>query len=91
MCEKGGKYFSCIFSNGFTFGMSFLTKGVWLSLWNTQDYNFLGSRLTDRKSYTISNHLKFIESAKYYQQPLSKLAQSTDDFERQRIKSVFRE
>ena len=33
LTEKSGQYFSCIFHNGFRFDMTFLTKGIWLSLW----------------------------------------------------------
>ena len=75
LTEKSGQYFSCIFQNGFRFDMTFLTKGIWL--WQTQDVSSLGSGLTTLKSYNIGRHLKFIDSIKYYQQPLSKLARST--------------
>ena len=77
LTEKSGQYFSCIFHNGFRFDMTFLTKGIWLSFWQTQDVSLLGSGLTTLKSYDIGRHVKFIDSVKYYQQPLSKLARST--------------
>ena len=50
--------------------MMFLTKGLWLSLSQTQDVSLLGSGLTTLKSYTLGRHVKFIDSVKYYQQPL---------------------
>ena len=77
LTEKSGQYFSCIFHNGFRFDMTFLTKGIWLSFWQTQDVSLLGSGLTTLKSYDIGRHVKFIDSVKYYQQSLSKLARST--------------
>ena len=69
--------------------MTFLTKGLWLSLWQTQDFSLLGSGLTALKSYTLGRHVKFIDSVKYYQQPLAKLARSTDANEKKRIRSLF--
>ena len=69
--------------------MTFLTKGTWLSLWQTQDVSLLGSGLTTLKYFSIGNHVKFIGSVKYYQQPLSKLARSTTPDEKQRIRCLF--
>ena len=69
LTEKSGQYFSCIFHNGFRFDMTFLTKGI--SLWQTRDVSLLVSGLTTLKSYIIGTHVKFIDSVKYYQQPLS--------------------
>ena len=86
MENNRGQYFSCIFHNGFK-----LTKGLWLSLWQTKDVSLLGSGLTNLKSYTIGNHIKFIDSVKYYQQPLLKLASSANAEEQSRIKSLFLE
>ena len=50
LTEKCGQYFSCVFCNGFRFDMTFLTKKLWLSLWQTQDVSLLGSGLTTLKS-----------------------------------------
>ena len=69
--------------------MTLLTKGLWLSLWQTQDVSLLGSGLTILKFYTLGRLLKFIDSVKYYQQPLAKLARSTDANEKKRIRSLF--
>ena len=41
------------------------------------------------KTYNIGRHVKFIDYIKYYQQPLSKLARSTDPTEKKRISSLF--
>ena len=68
--------------------MTFLTNGIWLSLWKTQDVSLLGSGLTTLKSYTNGNHVKFIASIKYYQQSLSKLARSTEPAEKKRISTL---
>ena len=69
--------------------MTFLTKGLWISLWKTDDVTLLGSGLTILKAYNIGRHIKYIDSTNYYQQPLSKLARSTDPNEKKRIKSLF--
>ena len=69
--------------------MTFLTYGIWLPLWKTQNIYSLGSSLTDLKSYNIRKHIKFIDSIKYYQKPLSKLAKSTDNAGKKSIKSLF--
>ena len=86
---KNGQYFGCIFHNGFRFDMTFLTKSLWLSLWQTKDVTLLGCGLTTLKAHNIGRHVKFIDSTKYYQQPLSKLARSTDPNEKKKIKSLF--
>ena len=91
LTEKSGQYFSCIFHNGFRFDMTFLTKEVCLSLWQTQDVSLLGSDLTTLKSYNIGRQVKFIDSVKYYQQPPSKLARSTTSEEKKRIECLFLE
>ena len=70
--------------------MTFLTKGIWLSLWQTQDVSLLGSALTTLKSYNIGRQVKFIDSVKY-QQPLSKLASSTTSEGKKRIECLFLE
>ena len=89
LTEKCGQYFSCVFHNGFGFDMTFLPKGFWRSLWETQDVSLFGSGLTTLKSYTLGRHVKFIDSVKYYQQPLAKLAWSTNTKEKKRIRSLF--
>ena len=49
----------------------------------------MGSGLTNLKFYIIGRHVKFIDSVKYYQQPLSKLARSTTSEEKIRIECLF--
>ena len=66
--------------------MTFLTKSPWLSLWQTKDVTVLGSGLT---TYNIGRHIKFIDSTKYYQQPLSKLARSTNPNEKRELKACL--
>ena len=89
MSENSGQYFSCVFHNGFRFDMTFLTKVIWLSLWKMQEVSLLGSSLTEFKSYTLGRHRKFIDSVKYYQQSLAKLAKSPNEDEKIRIVSFF--
>ena len=69
--------------------MTFLTQGLWLSLWQTQDVSLLGSGLTTLKSYTLGRRVKFTDSVKCYQQPLSKLARSTNSSEKEQIQNLF--
>ena len=66
--------------------MTFLRKGIWLSLWQTQNISLLRSSLTTLKCYNIGCHVKFIVSVKYYQQPLSKLARSTNKIEKEKLR-----
>ena len=54
--DNNGQYFSCVFHNRFKFGMTFLAKGVWLSLWKSQEISLLGSSLTDMKSCNVGKH-----------------------------------
>ena len=67
VADNNSQYFSCVFHNGFKFDMTFLTKGIWLSLWKTDDISLLDSSLTDLKSYNIGKHINFIDSIKCYQ------------------------
>ena len=69
--------------------MTFLRKGIWLSLWQTKTISLLRRSLPTLKSYNIGCHVKFIVSVKYYQQPLSKLARSTNKIEKEKIKTLF--
>ena len=71
--------------------MTFSTKGLWPPLSQTKDVSLLGSGLTNLKSYSTGRHTRFIDSVKYYQQPLSKLASSTNADEKSRIKKLFLE
>ena len=67
VADNNSQYFSCVFHNGFKFDMTFLAKGIWLSLWKTDDISLLDSSLTDLKSYNIGKHINFIDSIKCYQ------------------------
>ena len=87
LTEKSGQYFSCVFHNGFRHSV-FNKRTLAFSL-QTQDVSPLGSGLTTLKSYTLGCHVKFIDSVKYYQQPLAKLARSNDANEKKRIHSLF--
>ena len=89
LTEKKWQYFSCVFHNRFRFDMTFLAKGLWHSLWQTQDVSLSGSGLTTLKSYTLGRHVKFIDSVKYYQQTLAKLARSTDTNEKKEYVAYF--
>ena len=89
LTEKSEQYFSYVFHNGFRFDITFLTKGLWLSLGQTLDVSLLGSGLTTLKSYTLGHHVKFIDSVESYQQPLAKRTWSINANEKKRICSLF--
>ena len=69
--------------------MTFLSKGLCLPLWEIQNFSQLVSGLTTLKSYTLGLHVKSIDSIKYYQQSLAKLARSTHANEKKRIRNLF--
>ena len=50
MTEKGVQYFYCVFDNCFRFHMTFLTKGLWHSLWETQDVSLIFFEILHRSS-----------------------------------------
>ena len=69
--------------------MTFLTKGIWLFLLEDSGRFFAWEWFNNIKTYNIGRHVKFIDYIKHYQQPLSKLARSTNPTEKKRISSLF--
>ena len=64
--------------------MYFLIKGIRLSVWETININIGGTGLTNINFASIGN-TKFIDTMKYYQTSLEKLASTLTDIEKYRV------
>ena len=71
----------------FGFDFFFFLKGIRLSVWKTTNLSTGGSNLTQINYANISEQIKFIDTMKYYQQSLTKLAESMTDQVNEKIKS----
>ena len=80
----------CIAHNFFKFDMFFLLKGIRLSVWRTKDINIGGNNMTDINYAEIGN-FKFIDSIKYYQTSLAKLAETMSDVEKDNIANLVQQ
>ena len=80
----------CIAHNFFKFDMFFLLKGIRLSVWRTKDINIGGNNMTDINYAEIGN-FKFIDSIKYYQTSLAKLAETMSDVEKNNIANLVQQ
>ena len=89
MTEKGGQNFSCVFHNGFRFDMTFLNKGLWLSLWETQDVSLLVSGLTTLKSYTVGCHIKLNTPLNAINNPFSNLHRAPTSMKKEGFEAYF--
>ena len=65
----------CIVHNFFGFDMVFVIKAIRLSEWKTKDVNIGGKNVTDLNFASIDK-IKFIDTMKYYQSSLGKLAKT---------------
>ena len=74
----------CIAHNFFKFDMFFLLKGLWLSVWRSDDINIGGNNMVDINYAQIDN-FKFIDSLKYYQTSLAKLSETMSPEEKARV------
>ena len=66
----------------FGFDLFFFLKGIRLSVWKTTNLSIGGSNLSQIYYANISEQLKLIDTMKYYQQSLEKLAESMTDKEK---------
>ena len=57
--------FSCTVRNFFGFDMFFVLKGIGLSVWETQDLNIGGNRLSNINFASLGSQVKFIDTMKY--------------------------
>ena len=80
--------FSCIARNLFGFDMSFLVKGIRLSVWGTKDINIGRSRLTNSNFASISSQVKFIDTMKYFLTSLGQLASTLDKVEKAQVEKL---
>ena len=80
--------FSCIAHNFFGFDMFFLLKGIWLSLWGTNDLNIGGSGLINIISANLGSWVKFINTMKYYLLSLGSRDSTLGDVEKMHVKKL---
>ena len=77
----------CIAHNFFGFDMVFVLKSIRLSAWRTKDVNIGRKNLTDLNFASIDK-IKFIDTMKYYQSSLGKLAETLSSTEKENIKKL---
>ena len=61
-------------------------KGLRLCVWRTKNLNIGGRGINNLNYANIADQIKFIDTIKFYQEPLSRLAQNIETNERQNIK-----
>ena len=81
---------TCIAHNFFGFDLYFSIKRIRLSVWETKDINIGGTRLTNISFASISN-IRFIDTIKYYQISLGKLASTLTDTEKNRVEVLTKQ
>ena len=59
--------------NLFSFDFFFFVKGIRFCVWRKKQLKISGTNLTNVQYANIGNQVKFIDTMKYYQQPLSSL------------------
>ena len=67
--------------------MVFVLKSIRLSAWRTKDVNIGRKNLTDLNFASIDK-IKFIDTMKYYQSSLGKLAETLSSTEKENIKKL---
>ena len=70
--------------------MYFLIKGIRLSVWETKDINIGGTGPTNINFASISN-IKLIDTMKYYQTSLGKLASMMTNIEENRVEVLTKQ
>ena len=73
--------------NLFGFDIFFWLKGIRLSVWKTNNLSIGSSSLANINLANIGKQVKFIDTMKYYQQSLAKLAENMTDEEKEKIKT----
>ena len=81
---------TCIAHNFFGFDMYFLIKGTRLSVWKTKGINIDRTGLTNINVASIDN-IKFIDTMKYNQTSLGKLASMLTDIEKNRVEVLIKQ
>ena len=83
--------FTCLDHNLFGFDCFFLLKGICLGVWKIKDLSIQGSNLTNIIIASSSNQIKFVDTFKYYQQSLAKLASAITTNEKTSAKNMIRQ
>ena len=65
----------------------FVVEGIRLCAWRAKQLNIGGSNLTNVQYANIGSQVRFVDTVKYYQQPLSSLAKSADENEKGNIRA----
>ena len=79
---------SCIAHNFFGFDIYFFLKAIRLSAWKTKDINISGTGLTN-VSFASIDQLKLIDTMKYFQTSLRKLAKTLSTDEKHGIQKLI--
>ena len=77
---------SVIAHNLFRFDFFLVMKGLRLCVWRTKNLNIGGKSINDINYVNISDQVKFIDTIKYYQEPLASLAKYDETNEKENIK-----
>ena len=72
--------------NLFRFDFFFVLKGLRLSVWRAKDLNMGGKSIRNMICANIVDQAKFINTIKFYQEPLHALAASMEPAEHENIK-----
>ena len=72
--------------NLFRFDFFFVLKELRLSVWRTKDLNMDGKGIRNMSYTSIADQVKFIDTIKFYQEPLHALAPSMEPAEHENIK-----
>ena len=81
---------TCIAHNFFVFEIYFSIKVIRLSVWGTKDINIGRTGLTNINFACIGN-IKFIDTMKYYQTSLGKLASTLNDIKKNRVEVLTKQ
>ena len=75
--------------NLFVFGFFFFLKGLRLGVWQTTNLSIGGTNLTNINFANIAEHVKFVNTVKYYQQSLSTLATTMTETKKVKYKNTI--
>ena len=79
-------YFSLLAHNLFGFDFFFVVKGFRLCVWRTKNLSIGGTNLTNVNYANIGEQVKFIDTIKFNQQSLEKLAESMTEEQEEKIR-----
>ena len=85
--DENNYFLKKFFTRKFFLEYFFVVKGISLCVWWTKELKIGGSNVTNVQYANIASQVKFIDTIKYYQQPLSSLAKIADENEKENIRS----